>query len=113
MARLASPSEARRSTPAGTKPDGVHKDQLEWIRHEGQELRDAFVGVFGGRYRPFGNRAHLRGGLSDGNDGVQWNAAYDRRTDERWLGVNLEGMQYQDWPIGRLIQRELRAPTLV
>ena len=52
------------------------------------------------------------GGLSDGNEGVQWNAGYDMRDGFRWLGVNLEGLKYHDWPVARLIRRELDSPTL-
>ena len=29
------------------------------------------------------------------------------------MGVNLEGMKYDGWPIGRLIDHELRRPTLI
>jgi hypothetical protein len=85
---------------------------LDWLGEEGDRLRKAFIGTFGERHRPFGNRANARGGLSDGNEGVQWNAGIDPRNDRRWAGVNLEGMKYKGWPVARLIERELRAPTL-
>lgn len=85
---------------------------LDWLGKEGEQLRNAFIQVFGERCRPFGNRALQRGGLSDGNEGVQWNAGYDPRNETGWVGVNLEGLKYQGWPIARLIQRELRSPTL-
>lgn len=52
-------------------------------------------------------------GLSDGNEGVQWNAWIDPVSKDAFLGVNLEGKQYQDWPISRLILRELDQPTLL
>jgi len=29
------------------------------------------------------------------------------------LGVNLEGMQYDDWPVARLIEREIARPLLL
>ena len=85
---------------------------LEWLGSDGDRLQSAFRDVFGERCRPFGNRALAIGGLSDGNEGVQWNAGYDPRDGRRWLGVNLEGMQYDDWPISRLITRELRQSSL-
>jgi hypothetical protein len=85
---------------------------LEWLGSEGDRLQRAFRDVFGERYRPFGNRALAIGGLSDGNEGVQWNAGYDPRDGRQWLGVNLEGMQYNGWPVSRLITRELRQSTL-
>ena len=80
-------------------------------------LRDAFVEIF----RPaspkdFGSPALRNRGLSDGNDGVQWNTWIERSSAEppiAWLGVNLEGKQYRDWPIARFIQRELMEPRLV
>lgn len=52
-------------------------------------------------------------GISDDRDGVQWNAAYDRYDRSAWLGVNLEGKEYDDWPIARLIERELSHPLLL
>ena len=30
-----------------------------------------------------------------------------------WLGVNLEGMEYDDWPVPRLIEREISCPFLL
>ena len=30
-----------------------------------------------------------------------------------WLGVYLEGMQYDDWPVARLIEREISRPLLL
>jgi len=30
-----------------------------------------------------------------------------------WLGVNLEGMQYDDWPVARLIEREVSRTLLL
>lgn len=85
---------------------------LDWLGDEGERLQRAFRTVIGPTCRPFGKRSTQRGGVSDGNEGVQWNAGYDPRTGLRWLGVNLEGMRYDGWPIARLVTRELRTPTL-
>lgn len=52
-------------------------------------------------------------GISDGVEGVQWNAGYYRRDRTAWLGVNLEGKQYDDWPVARLIEREISRPLLL
>jgi hypothetical protein len=43
---------------------------------------------------------------------VQWSAWYDYKHPLAYLAVNLEGMKHEsdDWPIGRLIQRELEDP---
>ena len=30
-----------------------------------------------------------------------------------WLGVNLDGMQYDDWPVERLIERGISPPLLL
>ncbi len=52
-------------------------------------------------------------GISGGNEGVQWNAGYYPRGGAVWLGVNLEGMKYDDWPVVRLIEREISRPLLL
>jgi hypothetical protein len=85
---------------------------LEWLGRSGQELVSAFPPVFGTVGRPFGKRSTWIGGLSDGAAGVQWNAGYDPRDRRQWVGVNLEGMKYDGWPVARLIERELQHPTL-
>ena len=85
---------------------------LDWLGTEVDRLRTAFIQVFGERHRPFGNRSSWIGGLSDANEGVQWSVGYDPRDGSQWVGVNLEGMKYDGWPIARLITRELRRPTL-
>ena len=55
------------------------------------------------RGRPFGTPRGRYQGVSDNAEGVQWNAGVDREQGSSWLGVNLEGMAYDDWPIARLI----------
>lgn len=97
--------------PAPEKAGGA-EPVLDWLGDEGERLRKAFIAVFGEAHRAFGSRSRRIGGLSDGNEGVQWNAGYNPDTLEAWVGVNLEGMQYRGWPIARLIQRELLTPTL-
>ena len=52
-------------------------------------------------------------GVSDGIEGVQWNAWYSQRDETAWLGVNLEGKKYDGWPIARLIEREFSHPRLL
>lgn len=85
---------------------------LEWMDGEGDRLRIAFTKVFGSKVRAFGSQALQRGGVTDGREGVQWQVGYDPRDGRQWVGVNLEGMQYDDWPITRLIQSELREISL-
>ena len=86
---------------------------LKWLGPEGDRLRIAFTKVFGSRYESFGSPSLQAGGLSDGKKGVQWHVGYDPRDETRFAGVNLEGMQYDGWPVARLIERELRDPTLI
>lgn len=85
---------------------------LEWLGDEGDQLRRAFEQVVGGEPRPFGSSSTRIGGVSDGNEGVQWNAGIHPDEEWRWVGVNLEGMEYSEWPVERLIRRELESPTL-
>jgi hypothetical protein len=85
---------------------------LEWLGSEADDIRIAFSKVFGSRWRPFGSQALHVGGFSDGKEGVQWSVAYDPRDGRQWVGVNLEGMQYGDWPIARFIETELKEPDL-
>lgn len=73
----------------------IHADRAE-------ALRSCFRGVFGCRGREFGS---LSRGVSDGVEGVQWNAGYRTRDGTARLGVNREGMKYDDWPVARLIER--------
>lgn len=94
------------------EPEPAEQGMLGWLGVEGERLVDAFTRVFGERMRPFGNRARSIGGLSDGNEGVQWNVGYDPRDESCWIGVNLEGIEYREWPVARLIRREMHAPTL-
>jgi hypothetical protein len=86
---------------------------LDWLGSDGDQLRIAFTKVFGSRYESFGSQTLHIGGLSDGKKGVQWNVGCDPRDGSRFAGINLEGMQYDDWPVARLIEREMRKPSLV
>ena len=81
--------------------------------HHADALKSCFRDVFGCRGRDFGSLSRGVLGISDGNEGVQWNAGYYPRDDEVWLGVNLEGMKYDDWPVARLIEREISRPLLL
>lgn len=86
---------------------------LEWLGDEGDRLRQAFIATFGQRCRAFGNQSTSIGGVSDDAEGVQWNASYDPRDLRKWVSVNLEGMEYDGWPVARLIRRELTNPKLL
>jgi hypothetical protein len=86
---------------------------LEWLGDEGERLCKAFTETFGQPCQPFGKRSTWIGGVSDGAPGVQWNASYDPRDRRQWVSVNLEGLEYEGWPVSRLIRRELADPKLL
>ena len=66
-------------------------------------LKALFRDTFQCRGRDFGSPSRGVLGISDGNEGVQWNAGYYPRDGAVWLGVNLEGMKYDDWPVTRRV----------
>jgi hypothetical protein len=80
-------------------------------------LRDAFIESFGpSAPHEFGSNSLRIKGVDDGNRGVQWNAWIEWSNPQgmsAFLGVNLEGMKYDSWPIARLLSRELRDPFLL
>ena len=76
-------------------------------------LKTLFRDIFQCPGRDFGSPSRGVLGISDGNEGVQWNAGYYPRDGAVWLGVNLEGMKYDDWPVARLIEREISRPILL
>lgn len=51
-------------------------------------------------------------GVCDGAEGVQWNTWLHRNENAAYVGVNLEGLKYDGWPIARFIEREFRYPRL-
>ena len=72
-----------------------------------------FRDLFGCDGQRFGSPSLGVLGISDGLDGVQWNAGYSRSEQTASLGVNLEGKKYDDWPVARLIEREMSHPILL
>ena len=83
---------------------------LDW---RARQVAGLFVRLFGCDGRPFGSKSLHQRGVSDGVEGVQWNAGCYADEETAWLGVNLEGMKYDDWPVSRLIERELSHPLLL
>lgn len=75
-------------------------------------LLQTFCEVLEIKGRPFGQLNKPFFGMSDGNEGVQWNIAVQPKSNEISLGVNLEGLMYKNWPISKLIKSELKAPEL-
>lgn len=74
-------------------------------------VRDLFEHTFHSR-KDFGKAGGVMG-ASDDVDGVQWNAFYDPESSEARLSVNLEGKEYDGWPVARFIERETEEPGLI
>ncbi len=68
--------------------------------------------IFGAEGVKFGSPSQGDIGMSDGNKGIQWNIGIEFETGRTTVGVNLVGMKYQDWPIGKFIKRESRDQSL-
>jgi len=62
--------------------------------------------------KEFGRDARGLFGISNRPDGVQWSAWYDAKRNVAELAANLEGMEQDDWSVGRLIERELETLSL-
>jgi hypothetical protein len=107
MALAQRPTETIRSANLATRRNAYSKQDAKYA-----DLFAQFTKYTNCKGKPFGqlNRPHF--GISDGNDGVQWNLVVNRETDEIRLGVNLEGMKYRDWPIASFLLNELEAPKL-
>jgi hypothetical protein len=56
---------------------------LDWLGDEGRELESAFRKIIHDPPRQFGSPTLKFGGLSDGNQGVQWSAGFDSNRDYR------------------------------
>ena len=76
------------------------------------DAKEAFCSILGVKGRSFGSKSLPYQGICDGNAGVQWNL-WKNREGEFWLGVNLEGMKYDNWPIADFILNELRNAYLI
>ncbi|MFG7960880.1 GIY-YIG nuclease family protein [Pseudomonas aeruginosa] len=76
-------------------------------------LLASFTELLGVKGRVFGQLNKPVFGISDGHEGVQWNLAIYPDNGKARVGVNLEGLQYNGWPIATLIKSELKAPKLL
>ena len=81
--------------------------------HHADALKSRFRDVFGCHGRGFGSHPVASWASRTATKGVQWNAGYYPRDGAIWLGVNLEGMKYDGWPVARLIEREISRPLLL
>jgi len=80
---------------------------------ESADLMLTFAGMLKVRVEPFGQLSRPYFGVSDNNDGVQWNLRIYKESGAAALGVNLEGMKYDNWPIATFLLNELKEPTLL
>lgn len=82
------------------------------IDSEYTKLLQLFTSLLNVKGRPFGQLNKPSFGMSDGNEGVQWNLSVSTDTGIVGLGVNLEGMKYENWPISKFILSELETPKI-
>lgn len=70
-------------------------------------IKTVYRDIFGHEGRNFGSNVHGYFGVSEHNKGVQWNIVLDKNNNETFISINLEGLQYSDWPIAHYIENEL------
>jgi hypothetical protein len=88
------------------------KHNFKRIDSEYAEVLQSFTSVLNVKGRPFGQLNKPRFGMSDGNEGLQWNLSVSTDTEVIRLGVNLEGMKYKNWPISKFILSEMKNPKI-
>jgi hypothetical protein len=94
----------------------VKRNDSYLTRHDSAEYAEilqSFCEILGVKGRAFGQLNKPFFGMSDGNEGVQWNISVCTRSNNIRMGVNLEGKKYKDWPIAKLIKSELSDPRLL
>ena len=107
------PLELGELTEISPKPQKARETRSINFRQQDSEYADIlalFTRLAECKGRPFGQLNKPYFGMSDGNDGVQWNIAIYTEAKEIQLGVNLEGMRYSDWPIRTFLLAELESP---
>tara|TARA_R110002072_G_scaffold301897_1_gene482782 strand:+ start:3532 stop:4581 length:1050 start_codon:yes stop_codon:yes gene_type:complete len=88
------------------------KRTFKRIDSEYAELLQVFTSFLNVKGRPFGQLNKPGFGISDGNEGTQWNLKVSTDTGAIRLGVNLEGKKYGTWPISKFIQSEINNPRI-
>lgn len=74
---------------------------------------ELFCKILDVKGRSFGSNSTSYQGMSDGAEGVQWNIWADKSSNSYWLGVNLEGKKFKNWPIADFLITELQENSLV
>lgn len=75
--------------------------------------KDSFQRVLDIKGCEFGSTAWAIKGMSDCKPGVQWTIEVVQDTEEARLGVNLEGKEYDGWPIATFIENEMMHSMLL
>ncbi len=103
---------ATQEEPSSYKKKTKRKHIFKRIDSEYAELLQLFASLLNVKGRPFGQLNTPSFGMSDGNEGVQWNLSVYTDTRTIRLGVNLEGMKYDNWPISTFIRSEMKDPKI-
>ncbi|ASJ75344.1 GIY-YIG nuclease family protein [Granulosicoccus antarcticus] len=85
--------ESIATSPNSAPSPKMEKASFKKIDSEYAELLQQFSSLLQVKGRPFGQLNRPMFGMSDGNQGVQWNLAVIPETGEVKLGVNLEGSE--------------------
>lgn len=79
--------------PKSNSTTKKRKHSFKRIDSEYAELLQLFASSLNVKGRPFGQLNKPIFGMSDGNEGVQWNLSVNTETGDICLGVNLEGSE--------------------
>jgi hypothetical protein len=110
--QIALVKEPKPGNPPTLKPKSKKQPNFQAMDNRSAEILAEFNSLLEIRGRPFGQLNKPRFGMSDDVPGVQWNIALHRNNEAIHLGVNLEGMKYDGWPIANLILAEIDSPTI-
>jgi len=94
------------------KTNTTRNSSIRKIDSQYAEILQSFNSILGIKGKPFGQLNKPFFGMSDGNEGVQWNIVINTDPQEILIGVNLEGMEYSNWPITNFILTELATPGI-
>lgn len=71
-------------------------------------LYSVFQEVLNVKCHSHGSKSDTSMGMYEEKEGVQWNIDISKKNNICKFGVNLEGLKYNDWPISKLINMELK-----
>ena len=99
-------------TPSAQKGKKARPVKFRQKDSEYAETLSLFTEMTKCKGRSFGQLNKPYFGMSDGNEGVQWNIRIFTETGETQLGVNLEGKEYTNWPITNFLLTEIENPQI-